>query len=163
MTTLLAVLLAVQAEAAPTPAPPVQIPPKAVPLYTNDDLDRVHPYRNETGVASEPASVRPAPRSRSRDASASRQEEYWREQAARVREKVARLRAEARELRAQLAANEARRREGPLDRGRSSRSDASSDLRITARVAGIEDRMRRLEEELQDRARRQGALPGWLR
>ena len=27
----------------------------AVPVYTNEDLERVHPFRDETGVASVPA------------------------------------------------------------------------------------------------------------
>jgi len=163
MTALLAVLLVVQAESAPADAgAPAETKPP-VRVYTNDDLDRVHPYRHQTGVASEPAFA-PAPpgRSRSRPDRAPRAsgEEYWRKEAARVRERVAKLSAEADELRATLAENEARRREEPTGRGRSA---ASSDLRVKARIAGLERRIRLLEDELQDRARRQGALPGWLR
>jgi len=162
MTTLLAVLLALQADTAPTPAPSEPRPQKVVPLYTNDDLDRVHPYRQETGVASEPAYAPPPPTTKGRSGSSARErgEEYWRKEAARVREKVARLEAQAGELRAQLAENEAKRRAQPLGR---ERPGTSSDLRTQARIAGLEQRIRLLEEELQDRARRQGALPGWLR
>jgi len=158
MTTLLAVLLLAQAESAPPPSPS---PPDPVPLYTNDDLERVRPFRAETGVASVPAFAPAAAGSRSRPAATPRVrgEEYWRKEAARVRERVASLRAQAEELRATLAEREARRRH-TLGR---SRDGGASEARLEARLAGIERRIRLVEDELRERARRQGALPGWLR
>jgi hypothetical protein len=144
-------------EAAPTPSGRVE-----APLYTNEDLDRAHPYRNQTGVASVPASSpdRRRPSSRPAGSPRARGEDYWRKEAARVRERVAGLQARAEEVRADLADLEKRKRETPLGR---SLGNASSGGRLKARLAGIERRIRLIEDELRDRARREGALPGWLR
>jgi len=185
--TLLVVLLAgpvssVGSKASPSPAPAAQSAarhasgascpaPEAArnpsdrpeaPLYTNEDLDRVHPYRNQTGVASVPASApdRRRPASRPAGSPRARGEDYWRKEAARVRERVAALQARAEEVRADLAALEKRKRESPLGRNL---GNASSGGRLKARLAGIERQIRLIEDELRDRARRQGALPGWLR
>jgi prefoldin subunit 5 len=135
---------------------------RPVRVYTNEDLERVHPYRNETGVASVPAAAgaaaeaRPDPASRTR----ARSEAYWRREAARVRERVRALDAQATALRASLAEREeetrllARRRRG---------SSGSSASALQARLAALERRRQELQADLEERARREGALPGWLR
>jgi len=39
----------------------------------------------------------------------------------------------------------------------------SGSSRLQAKLASLERRLREMEEDLADRARRDGALPGWLR
>lgn len=132
----------------------------AARVYTNEDLDRVHPLRDETGVASVPAAspdaAPPEPRSRSRG----RGEEYWRREAARVRDRVLALETQAATLRARIA-------DLGWERGHVSRrgtaTTAAPEARLRSRLAGLERRMRQLEDDLQERARRERALPGWLR
>jgi septal ring factor EnvC (AmiA/AmiB activator) len=144
-------------EPAPAPRPPVR-------LYTNADLDRVHPFRDETGVRSVPAVApddRPAPAEKRRG----RGEDYWRREAARVRERVRAMEAQAAELRAEIAeqAEEASRVLGQRRRSSASLSGSGSSTRLRAKLAGLERRLREMEDDLAERARRDGALPGWLR
>jgi hypothetical protein len=156
---LSAVLCVVPAGAddeAPTPRRPVRI-------YTNEDLDRVRPFRDETGVRSVPAVApdeRPAPPEKGRG----RGEVYWRREAARVRERLRALEAQAADTRAQIAEQAEEASRFPGRRRRSSASLAGSgSSRLQAKLASLERRMREIEEDLADRARRDGALPGWLR
>jgi hypothetical protein len=146
-------------------APADEPPPSAKPpvrLYTNEDLDRVRPFRDETGVNSVPA-VTAAERETSPPAGGApraRGEAWWRREAERVRDRVQAMQAQADELRAQIAerAEEASRQA----RGRRS-TGAASGAAQRAKLASLERRMRQLEEALAERARREGALPGWLR
>jgi len=152
-----------RAEDTPAPArPPVRV-------YTNEDLDRVRPFRDETGVRSVPAfsGSERAPGGEAREGRPrSRGEDYWREEARRVRERIDALEEKAVELRARIAAEEEQQRHvlrsagGYRSRGSSS---ARTDPTARARLAAIEKRMRALEDDLAERARRAGALPGWLR
>ena len=138
-------------------------------VYTNEDLDRVHPFSEETGVRSVPAVAdagRRAPSKSEDDHPRSRGETYWRAEARRMRERIAVLAAQADELRARFAAEEDER--GHVARSsRSSRSRASlsggADAVGKARLAAMALRIRALEDDLAERARRDGALPGWLR
>jgi hypothetical protein len=133
-----------------------------VRVYTNEDLERVHPHRNETGVASVPAvppgaaQARPEPSSRSR----ARGEAYWRREAARVRERLQALEAQAATLRVRLTERQEERR---LLLRRRRGSSSGSEAELATRLAALEERMRRTRDDLEDRARREGALPGWLR
>lgn len=150
------------ADETPPPRPPSRV-------YTNADLDRVHPFAHETGVRSVPAvpiGVRgeaPAPREPKRG----RGEDFWRSEARRVRGRLADLAAQRDGLRAEIAARESERRSTPRParggRSAASLSAGSPDARLLARLASLERRMRDLEDDLLDRARRDGALPGWLR
>ena len=134
--------------AAPPAAPAEK---KAVPLYTNADLERVAPFRGQTGVDSVPPPpgppAPPAPK-------AGRGEPYWRREAVRVRQQVRRLEAQASSLRVRIEAERARPR-------RTRTAPRSSGLE--ARLEALKLEARDLEDELSDRARREGALPGWLR
>ena len=142
------------ADAGGRPKPPVRV-------YTNEDLDRVRPFRDETGVSSVPAVPPGAPEAgpRGGERPRARGETFWRREAERVRDRVRTMEAQAAELRAQIAerADEA----SHLTRGR--RSTGSGLTTLRAKLAGLERRMRQMEEDLADRARREGALPGWLR
>jgi len=142
---------------APAPRPPVRV-------YTNEDLDRVRPFRDETGIRSVPAVApgdRPAPAEKQRG----RGEDYWRREAARVRERARALQAQASELRAEIAeqAEGTSQVLGRRRRSSASLSGAGSSARLRAKLASLERRLREMEEDLADRARRDGALPGWLR
>jgi predicted RNase H-like nuclease (RuvC/YqgF family) len=141
-----------------------------VPVYTNEDLDRVRPFRGQTGVDSKPdfetaANERAGtPRqelggdgvaSRKGRHSAEGAEERWRYQAERFRAKLQPLRDKAADLREQI--EERRRQPGVRP---------YTDPKIVAaerRLAVLERRIRDSESAFEDRARRQGALPGWIR
>jgi hypothetical protein len=142
---------------APAPRPPVRV-------YTNEDLDRVRPFRDETGVRSVPA-VAPDDRLAPAEKRRGRGEDYWRREAARVRERVRAMEAQASELRAEIAeqAEEASHVLGRRRRSSASLSGSGSSSRLRAKLASLERRMQETEEDLTERARRDGALPGWLR
>jgi hypothetical protein len=142
-------------------------PPKrpAPRVYTNEDLERVHRFRDQTGVHSVPAEP-PEDETTSSPAEAPRRgkgEDYWRREAARVRDRILGLEGQAAELRAQLA--DRAREQGRLltGRRRASGTGSSSESTLRAKLEALELRMRRAEDDLLDRARRDGALPGWLR
>lgn len=146
--------------AAPQAAPAQEKKP-VVPLYTNDDLERVAPFRNETGVASVPpaetkGAALPVP-----TPSRGRGEDYWRREAARVRQQVRRLGAQAASLQSRIEAEKARPWRSRVASRRS--RVASREPELEARLAALQREARELEDELSDRARRDGALPGWLR
>jgi hypothetical protein len=160
---LSAVLWAPAAAAEEDPAPAARPP---VRLYTNEDLDRVHPFRDETGVRSVPAV---SPEERSAPAPAEkprgRGEEHWRREATRVRERIRAMEAQASELRAAIVeqADEAAHFLSGRRRSSASLSGNGSTTRLQSRLAALERRIRETEEDLAERARRDGALPGWLR
>ncbi len=148
--------------------PPAKNPePTRVRVYTNADLDRIAPLRDQTGALSQTASdtapltSSAAPLERTGDSALRLKEEaYWRREAARVREKVAALQDQAAELRARLEALTEERRLSSRSPGRTGSDPATA---IARRLARLDSRMRALEEDLADRARRARALPGWLR
>jgi predicted RNase H-like nuclease (RuvC/YqgF family) len=153
--------------AAPRPRPPARV-------YTNEDLDRVRPFRDEVGGRSVPAVTaeesRAEARASHREGTSSRRthdEAWWREEARKARERVEAIRAQADELRARIAAAEEERRHVTYSSRGGSKSRAgrsgASDAADSARLAGLERRARSIEDELHERARREGALPGWLR
>lgn len=145
---------------------------RPTPVYTNHDLERVRPFRDELGARSVPAepvpahettSAGPAHGARGPEGSADRAEAYWRREADKLRERLRRLADEREALRARMAQRRDEQWRARL-RSRGSRASATDrDQALEARVASIERRMRDLEEDLADRARRAGALPGWLR
>lgn len=126
-----------------------------VPLYTNDDLLRVRPFREQTGVGSTPAvPPDPAP-SRGDGANKGRGESYWRREAERVSDRVRPLRTRAADLRRRI--DERRMKPGV-------RTLSDPQLAQWQRDLGeLEATIGELESRLEDRARREGALPGWLR
>jgi septal ring factor EnvC (AmiA/AmiB activator) len=151
---LSAVLCTAAADEEPAPGPRTRV-------YTNEDLDRVRPFRAETGIASVPADPLP-PSAPVRSSPGRRGEDYWRREAARVRERLREMEAKAGELRARIAERE-EESSRQLTRRRRSASTSGSDATLRARLAALERRMRQTEDDLLDRARRERALPGWLR
>jgi hypothetical protein len=147
--------------AASDAAPPKRPAPR---VYTNEDLDRVHRLRDQTGVHSVPAEA-PGDETTAPEVTPSRGrgEDYWRREASRARDRVQGMEAQAAGLRAQIAQRaEAAGRE-LTGRRRSSRSGPSSEATLRTKLGALERRMRQIEDDLADRARRDGALPGWLR
>jgi hypothetical protein len=126
---------------------------RVVPLYTNEDLDRVSPFKGQTGAASVNTNVasRPPVEEPHRD----RNEAYWRREASRVREQARRLEEQAATLRARNTAT-------GRSRGRKTRASAPNPD-WEARAASLRARAERLTADLEDRARHEGVPPGWLR
>lgn len=137
-----------------------------VPVYTNDDLERVRPFRDQTGVESTPAVTeagdatggrpRQGRRAGATDGTDRRSaEEQWRLSAEKLRAKLQPLRDKAADLRERI--EERRRQPGVRP---------YTDPKIVAdqrRLDVLEQRIRDSESAFEDRARRQGALPGWIR
>lgn len=128
-------------------------------VYTNDDLDKIARYRDQTGVNQKPVAPPPShdpeperPRAAQTDV---RDERYWRREADRTAKEVRELREEAAELAEKVGRR--RREQGVLP---------YSDPEVVAlehKRAGLEEQAREAENRLEERARRAGALPGWLR
>jgi len=133
---------------------------KPARVYTNDDLERVAPRRGETGVLSRP--VTPPAGEASRTEARSRGEDYWRREAARVRARVRTLQDQAARVREQIERDAARSSTGRSRRSRGREAWASEDARAR-RLREIQARAREMESDLEERARRDGAPPGWLR
>ncbi len=135
---------------------------KDVPVYTDDDLRRVSPLRDQTGGGMAPETAAPdrsaapeAPRATSPDKARGKDEAYWRREWERLRDRLQPLRDRAEDLRTQI--EERRRVPGVRP---------YSDPRVESlqrRLAALEARIRDAEDGLHERARRAGALPGWLR
>ncbi len=167
MTFLILSIAAIALSAAPQP-PDCSLPPssrKEPRVYTNADLDRMAACRYQTGAQSEvgaPApetAARSAPRagraSPSKESDPSAGAADWRARWRSVDQKARKLRREARELRQEAA-------EAPRDPKKQPTGRRSPSLLIS-RAKRLEAESRELEDEFQERARRQGALPGWLR
>jgi hypothetical protein len=129
-----------------------------VPTYTNADLDRIAPYRGDTGVLSRPAST-PASEPASRPSGPRHDETYWRQEADHLHDQIRALHQRADEIRIRLASppRQAQGRKGAA----SATTDPGPALK--ARLAAIESEIRDREDRFEERARREGALPGWLR
>jgi predicted nucleic acid-binding Zn-ribbon protein len=106
-----------------------------------------------TGPATTPPSRGEEPAARR--GTPERGEEYWRREAEKVRDRVRPLQEKADLLRARIS-----------DRQRKPGVRPFSDPGVRAlqdELGRLLQRAREIEEGLEDRARRAGALPGWLR
>jgi hypothetical protein len=119
-----------------------------VPCYTNADLDRVSPLRGQTGVLSEAAIPSAADRKTEK---AEEREERQRRKA----ERTWRLAA----LQRRKEAYE-RRRWAQMMKGKIP-DPPSKDF--DTQIEELQEEIRQSESDFLDRARRDGALPGWLR
>lgn len=139
-------------------------------MFTNADLERLAACRYQTGAESEIGTVvrgaasREHPSRRASTAPAKPNprelvdialEAHWRAQWRANDQKARRLRREAHELR--MEAGEAPK--GPKKRPSGRRSPSI----LIGRARGLEAEAKEIEDEFQERARREGALPGWLR
>ena len=141
-------------------------------VFTNADLERIASCRRQsdpspgpdvpTAADTGPTSGRRGSRPEAAagaDKDARRTEEAleadWRARWRSVDQRVRRLRREAEEFR--LEANEAPRDPKKKPTGR------KSPQVLLRRASALEAEAREIEDELQTQARREGALPGWLR
>lgn len=167
MTFLTLSIAAIALAAAPQP-PDCSLPssPRTEPrVFTNADLDRMAACRYQTGAQSQVGAqasgtaTPPAPRTKRASPSEASDrdalEADWRARWRSVDQKARKLRQEARELRQEAA-------ETPRDPKKQPTGRRSPSLLIS-RARSLEAEARELEDEFQERARRQGALPGWLR
>jgi hypothetical protein len=128
---------------------------KPVPLYTNGDLLRVRPFRDQTGAASTPAVSGVEVRTPSPAEGRGRGEAYWRREAERLADRLRPLRSRAADLRRRID-----------ERWKLPGVRTLSDPQIQSwerTLVEVESTIRELESRLEERARREGALPGWLR
>lgn len=131
--------------------------------FTNADLERMSACRYQTGALSAATTaVAETPlRGDRRTAGQSNRdkpagaEADWRAQWRSVDQKAWKLRREAQELRQEAA-------ESPRDPKKRVVGRRSPTLLIT-RAETLEAEARELEDQFNERARREGALPGWLR
>src|SRR5712691_56984 len=109
---------------------------KRVPLYTNEDLDRVSPHRGETGVDSE---VMPLPPSAGEPEAAGRSdgrgEPYWRREAEKLRARLRLRRARLDALRARIAEREAH--PGPTRTQRAGRGSTGTQATASSRESQL--------------------------
>lgn len=132
-------------------------PKDAVRVYGNQDLDRVHAQREETGSSSVPAVSEIAPRPSTRSPAARTSgEDFWRKEAEAHRARVAALQRSLAELQDKAAVKHPAPTYGR-------RTAAASPPPFDRRIAALQARIRDEETHFLDRARREGALPGWLR
>jgi hypothetical protein len=146
-------------------SPDCSLPQKSSPgtwAFTNADLERMAACRGQTTVSIEPAPpVKPARTKRSAtppsnaDPTDRAIEADWRARWRSVDQRVRKLRDDARELRQEAS-------EAPRDPKKQPKGRRSPSLLIS-RALTLENEARRLEDEFQESARREGALPGWLR
>lgn len=131
-------------------------------VYTNADLDRIHPFAAQTGGFSTPAAATDAAGAAEAEARPrGRGERYWRDEAARVRERVRSLEERAAGLRVRIA--ELSRETPVYGRKGGSSPKTGGAASLLASLAALERRSRATQTDLEERARRDGALPGWLR
>lgn len=139
---------------------------KAVRVYTDEDVERVAPLRGQTGVLSRPGT--PPARGTTKDGPADRAtppskgEDYWRRESARTRTQVRSVQEQASRLREQAAREAERPSTGKGRRGRGREAWAAEDDRAR-RLRALEARALEIQSDLEDRARREGVPPGWLR
>jgi hypothetical protein len=122
--------------------------------FDDSDLER---YRRGRAPDSPPApaSASSAPAANERDLN--REKVYWRKEAERHEREVARIDANLRRLQWRL--NE--KRSKPRNREWLTEDPAIGLLEDSIR--SLSEERRRLEERFRERARKEGALPGWLR
>jgi hypothetical protein len=130
---------------------------RPVPVYTNEDLARVAPLRGETGVLSQPAvPPRPLPSERAAERpSRARGEDHWRREADRLRETLRPLLRRAASLKREIHERWKLPGVAPM-------TDPKL-IEWRRELQEVEAEIRERQERLEERARRDGALPGWLR
>lgn len=164
MTFLTLTLAALTLAASPDCSPVKR--PLSGKVFTNADLDRLAACRPRTETRAEtppsPEPVAPTPGRRGRGSTPERgavdgdaAEADWRARWRSVDQKARHLRREARELRQEAE-------QAPRDPKKKPTGRRAPSI-LVSRAESLEAEARELEDEFQARARREGALPGWLR
>lgn len=119
-------------------------------VFTNADLERIAACRPPTGAPAEAEKTAETEKPKAVTAEAD-----WRARWRSIDQKVRKLRREARDLRLEAEALPRDPKKKPTGR--------KSDSFLINRAQVLETEARELEDEFQAQARREGALPGWLR
>ena len=122
--------------------------------FSDDDLERYRRGRAPDSVPTTPTAA-PPPVAAPRDLT--RERVYWRKEAQQHQREVAKIEAKLRRLEWRLNEKRSRRR---------SREWLTEDAAIGLledSIRALSEERRRLEEGFRERARKEGALPGWVR
>jgi hypothetical protein len=123
--------------------------------FGDDDLERYRRERAPQAVPVTPSASWPQPAGAPRDLT--RERVHWRKEAQQHQREVARIEANLRRLQWRLNEKRSKRR---------SREWLTEDPAIGLledSIRALTEERRRLEERFRERARRDGALPGWIR
>lgn len=126
---------------------------KAARTFGDRDLER---YRKEKPAEAGPRLPSP-PRAGPPARDLSREQAHWRKEAERHQREMAKIEASLRRLQWRLAEKRSRKR---------SRDWLTEDPSIPAledSIKALNEEKRELDERFRERARKEGALPGWLR
>lgn len=127
---------------------------KPVPTFSDDDLERYRRARApETPAAVSAAPPRPAATPRD----LTREKVYWRKESEQHQREVARIEAHLRRLEWRLNEKRSRRR------NRDWLTEDPAIGLLEDSIRSLTEERQRLEERFRERARKEGALPGWLR
>jgi septal ring factor EnvC (AmiA/AmiB activator) len=130
------------------------------PVYTNEDLERIAPLRAQTGVSSRPAAAASSALKEPRRATSKADAEaHWRHEAERVRARIRTLQEKADDVQSKI---DERRRRPPSTSRRTAQAPVDTSA-LERHLARIDETIRELQADLEERARRARALPGWLR
>jgi hypothetical protein len=122
--------------------------------FSDEDLER---YRRQRDPESAPARARAAPVFAAPMRDLTRERVYWRKETLQHEREVARVEASLRRLEWRLNEKRSRRR---------SREWLTEDPMIAVledSIRTLTEERNRLQERFRERARREGALPGWIR
>jgi hypothetical protein len=122
--------------------------------FTDADLER---YRRRGDPETQPASAPPSPPVTKPPRDLTREKAYWRRETMRHEREVARVEASLRRLEWRLNEKRAKRR---------SREWLTEDPTIAVledSIRSLTEERNRLQEQFRERARVEGALPGWIR
>ncbi|MBI3932174.1 MAG: hypothetical protein HY317_02055 [Acidobacteria bacterium] len=125
--------------------------------YTNEDLERVAPYRDQMGAWTVDGPGPGAGKAPTPDRQATAQEateRRWRREARRLQERLAPRKKRADELRQRI--EERRHATGAPWK------DPQRE-RLESELEAVEFLIRQAEDAFEERARKAGALPGWIR
>lgn len=128
---------------------------KPVDSFDDDDLERYRRSRSKETAQPVPPPAAPAPAVMPRDLT--REKVHWRKEAEQHQREVARIEANRRRLEWRLNEKRSRRR---------SRDWLTEDPTIGLledSIRALTEERQRLEERFRERARKEGALPGWIR
>jgi hypothetical protein len=123
--------------------------------FDDDDLERYRRARSKETAQPVPPPAAPTPAAAPRDLT--REKAHWRKEAEQHQREVARIEANRRRLEWRLNEKRSRRR---------SRNWITEDPAIPLledSIRALTEERQLLEERFRERARKEGALPGWLR
>lgn len=127
---------------------------KPARAFGDDDLERYRRGRSKDSLPAAPPAT-PPPAAAPHDLT--REKVYWRKEAQQHQREVAKIEASLRRLQWRLNEKRSRRR------SRDWLTEDPSIALLEDSIRSLTEERQRLEERFRERARKEGALPGWLR